>query len=99
MALHGVQVSHIGGPGQSAYFIAGHPCGQRYIKPLHLTRIPMLKPRTALIGLALLPLGSALPAADQKPASPVQSEQKAPDITPGTVEDAKNIFNGKDLTG
>ena len=55
----------------------------------------------ALIGLTLLPLAGASPATDEKPAgaSTKPAEPKAPDITPATSEDAKNFFNGKDLSG
>jgi hypothetical protein len=60
----------------------------------------MLKLRTALLGLSLLGLTSLSPAADEKPAAPAASpEQKAPEIKMATEEDAKHIFNGKDLTG
>ncbi|HET6248003.1 MAG TPA: DUF1080 domain-containing protein [Tepidisphaeraceae bacterium] len=61
----------------------------------------MLKLRAALIGLALLPLASLSPAADEKPAAPAaaKASEKAPEITPATADDAKNFFNGKDLTG
>src|ERR1700710_2831055 len=56
----------------------------------------MLKIRAALLGLSLLGLTSLSPAADPKPA-PI--EQKSPEIKQATAEDAKNLFNGKDLTG
>ena len=62
----------------------------------------MLKLRTVLIGLALLPLSSLAPAADPAPAkdAPAKVEEpKAPEIVPATADDAKNFFNGKDLTG
>jgi hypothetical protein len=58
----------------------------------------MLKLRAALIGLALIPLATLSPAADEKPAA-VKPSEVSPQITPATADDAKNFFNGKDLTG
>ena len=60
----------------------------------------MSKLRMAMIGLTLLPLASSLPAADEKPA-PAAANDNAhpPDIKPGNADDAKNLFNGKDLAG
>jgi len=61
----------------------------------------MTKLRTALIGLALFPAASLLPAAAEGPAATpaVNPSEKSPDITPASADDAKNFFNGKDLTG
>ena len=61
----------------------------------------MFKLRTALIALALLALASLLPAADEKPKTPAASttDGKPAEITPAAADDAKNFFNGKDLTG
>lgn len=53
----------------------------------------------AVIGLIPLMGPSSVRAADAKPAAPAQAEPVAPEIKPGTAEDAKNLFNGKDLTG
>jgi len=60
----------------------------------------MQKLRAALLGLSLLALTSLSPAADEKPAAHSASpEQKSPEIKTATAEDAKHLFNGKDLTG
>jgi hypothetical protein len=48
--------------------------------------------RATIIGLLLLPLGACLLAADESPSG-------APPLHKATPEDAKNIFNGKDLAG
>ncbi len=57
----------------------------------------MLKLRAALIGLALLRFSTFSYAADEKPA--VKPDEKGPEIRRATPEDAKTLFNGKDLTG
>jgi len=59
----------------------------------------MLKLRTALIALALSPLASLAPAAEPKPVPAATADVKPPQTRPATDEDARNIFNGKDLTG
>jgi hypothetical protein len=49
--------------------------------------------------LSLFGLTSLSPAADVKPAPPTGVIETAPELKPATDADAKNIFNGKDLTG
>ncbi len=61
----------------------------------------MLKSRIALIAVTLVPLASLSPAADEKPSTApvIEPSQRAPEITPAGDDDAKQFFNGKDLTG